>query len=129
MNQDKSYILAIDNGTQSVRALIFELDGLLVAKNRILLGNVMQSLSATMVNLNHEGKSLRPAFVWLDQRQQDKLDKLNPVWELLFSLAGERETVTYFHSQAEANWIKLQQPEFGNKHINIYYSLAITVTS
>ena len=35
MNQDKPYILAIDNGTQSVRALIFDLDGLLVAKSKV----------------------------------------------------------------------------------------------
>src|SRR5574337_359277 len=32
-----AYILAIDNGTQSVRALLFDLDGELVAKSQVLL--------------------------------------------------------------------------------------------
>ena len=35
MNDDKKYLLAIDNGTQSVRALVFDLDGQLVAKSKI----------------------------------------------------------------------------------------------
>ncbi len=29
------YILAIDNGTQSVRAIVFDLSGRLIAKNRV----------------------------------------------------------------------------------------------
>lgn len=152
MNQDKNYILAIDNGTQSVRALIFDLDGQLVAKSKIdidpyfsaepgwaeqepeyywaMLCKACQQLwpqldfpksqikavtittqRATMVNVDRDGKPLRPAFVWLDQRQQDKLDKMNPAWAFLFTLAGERETIRYFRAQAEANWIKHQQPE------------------
>ena len=35
MSQKKQYILAIDNGTQSVRALIFDLDGQLIEKSKI----------------------------------------------------------------------------------------------
>src|SRR5210317_711296 len=35
MNDDKKYLLTIDNGTQSVRALVFDLDGQLVAKSKI----------------------------------------------------------------------------------------------
>ena len=34
---EKSYVLAIDNGTQSVRALIFDLDGKLIAKSKVPL--------------------------------------------------------------------------------------------
>lgn len=34
---DKSYVLAIDNGTQSVRALIFDLKGQLIAKSKVPL--------------------------------------------------------------------------------------------
>lgn len=152
MNQDRHYILAIDNGTQSVRALIFDLDGQLVVKSKIdidpyfsaepgwaeqepeyywaMLCKACQQLwpqldfpksqikaaslttqRATMVNVDREGQSLRPAFVWLDQRHQDKLDKMNPFWAFLFTLAGERETINYFRAQAEANWIKHNQPD------------------
>ena len=35
MKNDKDYILAIDNGTQSVRALVFDLQGQLVAKSKV----------------------------------------------------------------------------------------------
>ena len=35
MNKDKDYLLAIDNGTQSVRALVFDLDGQLIAKSKV----------------------------------------------------------------------------------------------
>ena len=31
----KNYILSIDNGTQSVRALLFDLDGELIAKGKV----------------------------------------------------------------------------------------------
>ena len=34
---DKPYLLAIDNGTQSVRALLFDLEGNLVAKGKVEL--------------------------------------------------------------------------------------------
>ena len=34
---DKSYVLAIDNGTQSVRALLFDLEGNLLGKGKVEL--------------------------------------------------------------------------------------------
>lgn len=154
-NNQQSYILALDNGTQSIRALLFDLDGQLIAKSRIdiepyfskhpgwaeqepeyywqMLSRVCQTLwpkldaknitkeqiksvaltcqRATMVNLDKEGKPLRPAFVWLDQREQTDLDKMSWYWRALFTVIGEKRTVEYFRSQAEANWIKHQQPK------------------
>ena len=35
MSAAKKYLLAIDNGTQSVRALVFDLDGQLIAKSQV----------------------------------------------------------------------------------------------
>ena len=144
MSQNKPYVLAIDNGTQSVRALIFDLDGQLVAKNKVdidpyfstepgwaeqepdyywamlckacqdlwpqldfpksqIKAVALTTLRATMVNVDAQGKPLRPAFVWLDQREQAELNAMSPAWELLFTLAGERQAVKYFRTQAEAN--------------------------
>jgi len=152
MSQDKPYVLAIDNGTQSVRALVFDLDGQLVAKSQVsidpyfstepgwaeqepeyyweMLCQACQALwpkldcpksqikavalttqRATMVNVDKEGRSLRPAFVWLDQRTQDELDAMSPLWQALFALVGEAAAVKYFRTQAEANWINHHQPE------------------
>jgi sugar (pentulose or hexulose) kinase len=156
---NKSYVLALDNGTQSIRALLFDLNGQLVAKSKVDIEpyfskqpgwaeqepdyywlmlvkacnelwpdlvslNINKSQikavsltcqRATMVNLDCEGKPLRPAFVWLDQREQNTLDKMSWYWRAIFTLAGEKQTIDYFRSQAEANWIKHQQPDIWNK--------------
>ncbi|MEH6343515.1 MAG: FGGY-family carbohydrate kinase [Bermanella sp.] len=156
MNKNKNYILSIDNGTQSVRALIFDLDGQVVAKTKIdiepyfskkpgwaeqepnyywemlckacndlwpkldfdksqIKAVALTTQRATMVNVDKEGKPLRPAFVWLDQREQPELDKMGAGWNALLTLAGEKDTVKYFREQAEANWIKHNQPQIWNK--------------
>lgn len=156
MSTENNYILAIDNGTQSVRALIFDLDGQLIVKNKVdispyyssepgwaeqepdyywsMLCKACQGLwpkldipksnikavalttqRATMVNVDRQGNALRPAIVWLDQRRQDDLEPMGKVWDTLFTLAGETHTINYFRSQAEANWIKYQQPDVWQK--------------
>ena len=155
----QNYVLALDNGTQSIRALLFDLNGQLVAKSKIdiepyfstqpgwaeqepdyywqMLAKACHKLwpelaslqisksqiksvaltcqRATMVNLDSEGKPLRPAFVWLDQREQKTLDKMSWYWRAFFMFAGEKPTIDYFRSQAEANWIKHQQPDIWHK--------------
>ncbi len=156
MSQKDSYILAIDNGTQSVRALIFDLDGQLIAKSQVnieayfskepgwaeqepdyywqmlcmacnelwpqltfdksqIKAVALTCQRATMVNVDKEGKPLRPAFVWLDQREQTDLEKMSWHWRALFAMVGETGTIDYFRTQAEANWIKHQQPEIWEK--------------
>lgn len=158
-NHKQHYLLAIDNGTQSIRALLFDLSGQLVAKSKVdieayfskqpgwaeqepdyywqMLVKACQQLwieleqlniakeqikaasitcqRATMVNLDKQGNSLRPAIVWLDQREQNNVDKMPWYWRLLFTIVGEKQTIDYFRSQSEANWIKHQQPEIWKK--------------
>lgn len=158
-NNKQNYVLALDNGTQSIRALLFDLHGQIVAKSKIditpyfskqpgwaeqepdyywkmlvrachELWPALETLKiskaqikavaltcqrATMVNLDKKGQPLRPAFVWLDQREQNTLDKMSWYWRALFTLVGEKQTIEYFRSQAEANWIKHQQPDVWDK--------------
>ena len=138
MSKTKEYVLAIDNGTQSIRALVFDLEGQLIAKSKVeiepyysdqpgwaeqdadyfwdnlckacnelwpkidfpksaIKSVALTTQRATIVNLDSEGKPLRPAIVWLDQRLETK------------------ETVSFFRSQAEANWIKNKQPQIWEK--------------
>lgn len=155
----KDLILAIDNGTQSVRALVFDLQGQLVAKARVpiepyysnapglaeqdpelfwqgvckacqqlwakaagdealrprLAGVALTTQRSTMINLDREGKPLRPAIVWLDQRRTEGLDPVGGLWGLAFRLAGMRQTVAYLQAEAEANWIRTHQPEIWAK--------------
>ena len=159
LTTEKKYVLALDNGTQSIRALLFDPKGQLIAKSKIDIEpyfsehpgwaeqepdyywlmlskacqilwpklealkidkNQIQAVSltcqrATVVNLDANGKSLRPAIVWLDQREQHQVDKMGWYWRVLFFIAGEQQTINYFRSQAEANWIKYNQPDLWQK--------------
>jgi len=144
-------LLAIDNGTQSVRALVFDPRGNLIAKQRVLIepyystapglaeqdpevfwratceacqglwaqGVAKSSIAAvslttqrgTVINVDKNGKPLRPAILWLDQRRAEGLKPVGGLWGAAFSLAGASETVAYFQAEAECNWIRMHQPE------------------
>jgi sugar (pentulose or hexulose) kinase len=149
-------ILAIDNGTQSVRALLFDLRGKLVAKSRVIIepyfserpgwaeqhptyfweslcqacqqlwaqsdvpkaavkGVALTAQRATVVNVDRDGQPLRPAIVWLDQRRTEGLKPVGGLWGLAFKLTRMTETVAYLQAEAEANWVRTQQPEIWEK--------------
>ncbi len=151
MENTKPYVLAIDNGTQSVRALVFDLEGQLVAKSKVdiepyfseqpgwaeqhveyfweklceacnglwpqldfprtaIKSVALTTQRATVVNLDNQGRPLRPAIIWLDQRLEDDLPGMG-FWDILLTLAGEKETVRFFRSQAESHWIRNRQPD------------------
>lgn len=147
----KDTILAIDNGTQSIRALLFDLQGQLLAKSKIEIEpyyssqpgwaeqdpeyfwqklceacqqlwqmegvdrNTVKAVAlttqrATVINVDRQGKPLRPAMIWLDQRQLDKVKPLKGPWRYLIKAAGGEDTLNYYRSQAECNWIAEHQP-------------------
>ncbi|OGB27495.1 MAG: carbohydrate kinase [Burkholderiales bacterium RIFCSPLOWO2_02_FULL_57_36] len=146
------YILAIDNGTQSVRALLFDLHGNIAAKSQVHLdayfsdqpgwaehdadgywralctacqrlwaendipksaikGVAVTTQRGTVINLDKHGRPLRPAIVWLDQRRTDQVPTLGPLWRAAFKLARVQDTIKFFLGEAEANWIKANQPD------------------
>jgi sugar (pentulose or hexulose) kinase len=148
----EKHILAIDTGTQSVRALVFNLDGELLAKSQIYIepyvspapglaeqdpevywralcdacrvvlrdaavekdrieAVALTCQRATVLNLDRNGKPLRPAIVWLDQRRTPNLPPLSGPWGTLFKMTGLSDTVSYFQAEAEVNWIRTHQPE------------------
>ena len=148
----KDLILAIDNGTQSLKALIFDLDGRLLAKEMVsftpyfsdqpgwaeqdpdvfwqalcqgcqrlwqrqdvdkdrIAGVALTTQRATVVNVDNQGKPLRPAVLWPDQRKTYGLPQVGGVWGTIFRVAGLRKTVAYLQEEAEANWIRTYQPE------------------
>jgi len=153
---NKDLILSIDNGTQSLRALIFDLRGNLIYKKRVPLqpyvspepgwaeqdadyywkslcqacqmlwketpvskeaiaGVTITTQRATMINVDKNGKPLRPAIVWLDQRRTSGLKPVGGLWGLAFKVSGMSETVAYLQAEAECNWIRLHQPEIWKK--------------
>ena len=147
----KDHILSIDHGTQSVRAMLFDLHGNLVSKVKVPLdpyvspmpgwaeqspdyywdnlcaacqqlwqetrvpkeavaGAVLTTMRNTLINVDHRGKPLRPAIVWLDQRRTEGLAPLRGPWGLAFWLTGLSDTVAHFRAEAECNWLQRHQP-------------------
>ena len=148
----KDLILAIDNGTQSLKALIFDPQGNLAAKEQVtfkpyfskhsgwaeqdpdvfwqalcqacrrlwqqsavnkerIAGVALTTQRGTVVNVDQNGKPLRPAILWLDQRKTHGQLPLGGLWGLVFKLARLSDTVAYLKAEAEANWIRTYQPD------------------
>ena len=149
-------ILAIDNGSQSVRALLVSPKGELLAKIRIpipapqssrpgyaehhpdvfwnalcdacqqlwkLPGVDKSSIAAvalttqrsTLINVDEQGKPLRPAILWSDQRRTGGLPPVGGLWGLAFRVAGVMDTIKYLQAEAECNWIRTHEPDIWNK--------------
>ncbi|MFA5941719.1 MAG: FGGY-family carbohydrate kinase [Sinimarinibacterium sp.] len=66
---------------------------------------------ATMICTDREGRVLRPAMLWLDQRRCTAPPKLSPLWRTAFALAGATPLVTHLQREAEANWLAQNEPE------------------
>jgi sugar (pentulose or hexulose) kinase len=147
-------LLAIDHGTQSVRALVFDPRGNLLHKSRVPIepyystapglaeqdpevfwkavceavqglwakGVNKSSLAAvslttqrsTMINVDKDGRPLRPGIHWLDQRRTEGVKPVGGLWGAAFKLAGASDTVAYLQAEAEANWLQKHQPEVWN---------------
>ena len=152
MSSQGDHLLAIDCGTQSVRALLFDLHGNLVARARVpfephaapqpgwaeqqpdyywaavgdachllwsqtslphtaIAGVALTSQRGTVVNVDREGRPLRPAIVWPDRRRTLGQRPVGGPWGLAFRLNGMRPTIAYFQAEAEINWLRTHQPE------------------
>jgi sugar (pentulose or hexulose) kinase len=164
----RELILALDAGTQSVRALVFDPSGTLVAKARVpvtpyvsprpgwaeqrpevywdalvtacrtlwkagsvrpeeLAGMALTTQRATTVAVDREGRPLRPAIVWLDQRRAEGVPRIAGLWGLAFRAVGMSGTVAQFQADAEANWIRLNEPEvFRGTHKLLFLSGYLT---
>ena len=153
---------------QSVRALVFDAQGNLLAKSRApiepyfstapglaeqdpqvfwkavcqacqelwqstpaikerVAGVSLTTQRSTLINVDHLGRPLRPAIVWLDQRRTPGLKPIGGLWGLLFLLTGMSETAAYLQAEAEANWLRTFQPEiWENTHKYLFLSGYLT---
>lgn len=154
------YLLAIDNGTQSVRAILFDQHGHLIAKQQVHLeayysthpgwaehdpqdywqavctacqrlwadnpayqsavrGVAVTTQRGTLINLDKDGKVLRPAITWLDRRRTDTVPPISKWWQFAFKLARVEQTINFFRAEAEMNWIKANQPDIWEKTAHV----------
>jgi sugar (pentulose or hexulose) kinase len=146
-------LLAIDVGTQSVRALVFDAQGRVLAKVQRPFepayrspqpgwaeqdaevywegvvavcqalwedgavrpeqvdGMALTTLRGSVVCLDAAGRPLRPAILWLDQREAGHVPDLGPAWGLGLRLAGAADLLAHFQRQAEANWLAEHEPQ------------------
>lgn len=150
------YILAIDAGTQSIRAILFDPKGNLcgIVKTPIepyysvqpgwaeqkpeyywktlcltckklmqqtkvpvaaIKGATITTQRNTMINLDKNGKPLRPAIVWLDQRRAKKENWPGLGMKVVLGAMNLLNSVDYVLTECEANWIRQNQPEIWEK--------------
>ncbi len=67
------------------------------------------TLRDTMVCVDSAGALLRPAMVWLDQRECSTPPKLSTFWRMAFAAAGATPLIAHMQRQAECNWIAQHQ--------------------
>jgi sugar (pentulose or hexulose) kinase len=156
MNSTDEIILAIDCGTQSVRAVLIDLFGniLQIAKSEMepyfsvspgmaeqypeyfrdkmfetlkklfnetkfekerIKAVTLTTQRSTLVNLDKNGNSLRPAIIWLDQRQTAIGKYPGKLMQLALRVAGMREAVIHAVKNGECNWIMQNTPDIWGK--------------
>lgn len=64
-----------------------------------------------VVNVGKDGKPLRPAITWLDQRRARTVPPVGSLWRAAFKAAQVAGTVDHFRGEAEINWIRAHQPQ------------------
>jgi len=69
-----------------------------------------------LINLDENGKPLRPAIHWSDQRRAAGLPNVGGIWGVLFTLSGTMDTIRYLQSEAKTNWIRMHQPEIWSQN-------------
>jgi sugar (pentulose or hexulose) kinase len=149
-------ILAIDCGTQSLRALLFDEKGSLLAreqqsytpyvspepgwaeqdpdiywKSLVVACNILKekhprsfaaiaglgvtSQRASMINVDKEGRVLRPAIIWLDQRSARPVFGAKGLVNFGLKLTGLEKKIMDIQTQGKGNWIIQNQPEIWEK--------------
>ena len=91
----------------------------LLAKNQSLKNRIagvsITTQRATVINVDQDGKALRPAIVWLDQRKADAEKVISPLLRPLLKTARLYDLVDKVISACQVNWIKQNQPEIWEK--------------
>lgn len=147
-----THFLSIDNGTQSVRAIVVDPDGEIIASSKIAIepyfskepgyaeqdaeyyfrslveacqklwtmpgvskekikGVAITTQRATVVPVDRDGKPVRAAITWIDQRQTENPPPMEGPWSHVLRGLGLGTTIDYLRKQAEVNWIYVHEPE------------------
>ena len=69
----------------------------------------------TMINVDKNGKPLRPAIIWLDQRKAELESWPNFPMKIMLKSVGMHESALQTIKDCEANWIRQNQPDIWEK--------------
>jgi sugar (pentulose or hexulose) kinase len=82
---------------------------------KYIQGVTVTTQRSTLVNLDKNGKPLRPAMIWLDRRKAH-LEKWPPLWlKILLQAINFLGAAQYAYTECEANWLRQEQPEIWDK--------------
>jgi sugar (pentulose or hexulose) kinase len=69
----------------------------------------------SMVNVDSDGKPLRPTITWLDQRKAKRVYVPGRIMRVAHWFAGMNEAVAKAQSDGKCNWIRQYQPQIWEK--------------
>jgi len=78
-------------------------------------GVTLTTQRGTVINLDKNGKPLRPAIVWLDQRRAKVENRLPVFMKTALKLINLNDSVEYAMTECESNWIRQNQPDIWDK--------------
>lgn len=65
----------------------------------------------SMVNVDENGKPLRPVITWLDQRKAKKVYFPRGIRKLIYKTVGMEEAIDKAQTDGKCNWIRQYQPD------------------
>lgn len=74
-------------------------------------GVTLTTQRATVINVDGEGKPLRPAIMWLDQRRAAEDVRLSLLLRTALTLTGKADVARNAMRDSKSNWIRQHQPE------------------
>jgi sugar (pentulose or hexulose) kinase len=151
LRTEDDLILAIDVGTQNIKAAVFDTHGTMHAIARlpqdpdsapypgwvehdalrywektceavrealIALGGGVKRLRAvglttlrgTTIPMDMDGRPLRPAIVYLDNRVNEEISSVRGLWKLFFWAIGRAAAIEYVRRHSRFLWIKQHEP-------------------
>lgn len=75
----------------------------------------LTTIRCTSVCLGKDGKPLRPAILWLDQRRAEGSPEMKPWAAAAIKAAGMMSTLKLQYQKSHCNWIRENEPEIWNK--------------
>ncbi len=80
-----------------------------------IAGVGITTMRDSLVNLDKDGKILRPLMVWLDQRKAKPVFKPGILMKLVIWYIGIGDSIKKAQRDGKCNWIRQNQPEIWNK--------------